>query len=108
MSSNRMTQPWAVRRLIYGILALIGAVLFGFGIADAAQIDQWTEAAERLLTPLLLTLTSGLAGVKANPGSDMKHPVPAEELPDTTPAQRPSTGNQLLDELRERIAQNRR
>lgn len=84
---TRVTQPYAIRRIFYGIIALIGAALFGFGVGDAAQIDQWTEAAERLVAPLLMIISSSLVGVKANPGSDLKEqpPAVAESATNTRP-----------------------
>lgn len=106
---DNITQPWAIRRIFYGLLALIGAGLLGFGIADAAQIDQWTESLDRILTPLLLVLGGGVAGVKANPGSDMKRPVEAEQVApvqaETTPA--PARTTPTLEQLRDTVASTR-
>lgn len=105
---GRLSEPWLIRRVFYAIIGLIGAVLFGFGIADADQIDQWSQAAERLAAPILMILTSGLAGVKANPGSDGK--TEKGQSPDTTPTTptpTPPSGNDLLTQMRETIAQNR-
>lgn len=118
---TRMTQPYAIRRIFYGIIALAGAALFGFGVGDAAQIDQWTEAAERLVAPLLMIITSSLAGVKANPGSDLKEPppvvvgsapapvpvLPPDPQPTPTPAPKTPAGNDLLAQMREQIKANR-
>lgn len=111
---NNFSQPYVIRRVFYAVVALIGAALFGFGVGDAAQIDQWTDAAEKLLAPLLVIVSSGLAGVKANPGSDVKlKPAPA---PDPAPAPTPvvpnapdylSGGNDLLAQMREQIKENR-
>lgn len=112
---TRVTQPYAIRRIFYGVIALIGAALFGFGVGDAAQIDQWTEAAERLVAPLLMIISSSLAGVKANPGSDLKEqpPVVAEPAPIITPVPQPvpapetPAGSDLLAQMREQIKANR-
>lgn len=113
--STRITQPYVLRRIFYGIIALIGAALFGFGVGDAAQIDQWTEAAERLVAPLLMIISSSLAGAKANPGSDLKPQSPAvvdaapvvAPAPQSNPAPETPAGNDLLVQMREQIKANR-
>lgn len=107
--NNRITQPYAIRKIFYGVIALIGALLIGFGIADAAQIDQWQEAAERFLAPLLMVISSTLASSKANAGSDQK---PAQTETKPAPAQQPAppaseAGNELLKQLRDQIKSNR-
>lgn len=110
-SESRTKQPWFIRRVFYIIIGLVGAALFAFGIADTAQIEEWTAAAERLAAPVLMVLTSVLAAPKANPGADKGA---SDDLADAAPAPSPKqpapqnpAGNDLLAQLRDRIAQNR-
>lgn len=103
MMTTRMTHPYVLRRLFYGVVALIGAVLFGLGVGDAAQIDQWTEVAERLVAPVLMILSSSVAGVKANAGSDTKPATSVDTDPPTPAPSTPAPGADLLATLRDRI-----
>lgn len=105
--NSRIRQPYAIRKIFYGAIALVGALLLGFGVGDASQIDQWTEAAERFLAPLLMILSSTLAATKANAGSDQKAvPQPVAPAAPTAPVY-PTPGEALLEELQKRINSTR-
>lgn len=110
-SESRLQQPWFIRRIFYLLIGTVGAILFGLGIADAAQIEEWTTAADRLAAPALMVLTAVIAGPKANPGSDEGHPRPEVVVTKTPAVSIPSPqevmGNTLLEQMRERIAQSR-
>lgn len=80
---QRLTQPWLVRRIIYvlaGIVGAVAAVFFGATADHLATIDRVLATA----TPIILALVSTLAAPKANPGSDMDgqpDPVVIETAP---------------------------
>lgn len=60
-------QPYFIRTIVYSIAGIIGAILFGLGIAQPEQVEQITAQ----VVPVILMLVSSMAAVKANPQSDM-------------------------------------
>lgn len=107
--TDHVKEPWFLRRVFYVIIGLIGALLFAFGVADAAQIEEWTAAAERLVAPVLMVLTSVLAAPKANPGADKgaSEKLDPTPVPQPIPSPAPETGTPVsLDKLRDLISQN--
>ena len=81
---QRLTQPWLVRRIIYilaGIVGAVAAVFFGATADHLATIDRVLATA----TPIILALVSTLAAPKANPGADAGEapdPVVIEQAPE--------------------------
>lgn len=81
---QRLTQPWLVRRIIYilaGVVGAVAAVFFGATADHLATIDRVLATA----TPIILALVSTLAAPKANPGADAGDapaPVVIEQAPE--------------------------
>ena len=88
---NRLRQPWLIRRIFYFIMAAVGIIAAIFFGASAEQITSVEGGLEPVLS-ILLSVVSGLAASRANPGSDMGA-IPA-------PAPAPAPEPQALD-LRE-------
>jgi hypothetical protein len=63
-------QPWQVRRLAYGVVAIVVAVLGWIGVLSDIQADQVTGQVDRWLPILLGVLAPALAATKTHAGSD--------------------------------------
>ena len=90
---NRLRQPWLIRRIFYFIMAAVGIIAAIFFGASAEQITSVEGGLEPVLS-ILLSVVSGLAASRANPGSDMG------AIPAPAPAPAPAPEPQALD-LRE-------
>lgn len=78
---NRLRQPWLIRRIFYFIMAAVGIIAAIFFGASAEQITSVEGGLEPVLS-ILLSVVSGLAASRANPGSDAgaaPAPAPAPE-----------------------------
>lgn len=94
--------PWFIRLGLYVVVAAVGLVLTVLGYTQPDQVDGWLDQVGRIAA-----LVGGLLAA-VNVTKDTKKPTPAEPEPAPMPTPAPSsTGNQLLDQLRDRIAQNR-
>lgn len=66
---DRLHQPWLIRRAIYIVAGIIGAVAAVFFGATADHLDM-IDRVLATATPIILALVSTLAAPKANPGAD--------------------------------------
>lgn len=63
-------QAWQVRRLAYGVVAIVVAVLGWIGVLSDIQADQVMGQVDRWLPILLGVLAPALAATKTHAGSD--------------------------------------
>lgn len=63
-------QPWQVRRIAYGLAAVIIGVLGWIGVISDIQADQIGDQLDKWLPILLGVLAPAIAAAKTHPGSD--------------------------------------
>lgn len=91
--------PWFIRIGIYIVVAVIGLALTIMGYVDPGQVDSWLGQVGNIAA----VVGGLLAAVNVN--KDVKKPEspPVQSAP---PAPATSSGDALLAQMRERIAQN--
>ncbi|MGP5269790.1 hypothetical protein ACTXK0_05185 [Corynebacterium variabile] len=72
MTTNikKKPQPYQVRRIAYGLAAVVVGVLGWVGVLSDIQADQVTGQIDKWLPILLGVLAPALAAAKTHPGSD--------------------------------------
>ncbi|WP_313007296.1 hypothetical protein [Corynebacterium variabile] len=70
MSIKKKPQAWQVRKIAYGLAAVIVGVLGWVGVLSDIQADQVTEQVDKWLPILLGVLAPALAATKTHQGSD--------------------------------------
>lgn len=70
MSIKKKPAAWQVRRIAYGLAAVIVGVLGWVGVLSDIQADQVTDQVDKWLPILLGVLAPALAATKTHPGSD--------------------------------------
>lgn len=70
MSIKKKPEAWQVRKIAYGLAAIIVGVLGWVGVLSDIQADQVTSQVDRWLPILLGVLAPALAATKTHPGSD--------------------------------------
>lgn len=70
MSIKKKPQAWQIRKIAYGLAAVIVGVLGWVGVLSDIQADQVTDQVDKWLPILLGVLAPALAATKTNEGSD--------------------------------------
>lgn len=70
MSIKKKPQAWQVRKIAYGLAAVVIGVLGWVGVLSDIQADQVTDQVDKWLPILLGVLAPALAATKTHPGSD--------------------------------------
>lgn len=70
MSIKKKPQAWQVRKIAYGLAAVIVGVLGWVGVLSDIQADQIGDQIDKWLPILLGVLAPALAATKTHPGSD--------------------------------------
>ena len=70
MSIKKKPQAWQVRKIAYGLAAVIVGVLGWVGVLSDIQADQVTDQVDKWLPILLGVIAPALAATKTHPGSD--------------------------------------
>lgn len=70
MSIKKKPAAWQVRKIAYGLVAVIVGVLGWVGVLSDIQADQVTSQVDRWLPILLGVLAPALAATKTHEGSD--------------------------------------
>lgn len=70
MSIKKKPQAWQVRKIAYGLAAVIVGVLGWVGVLSDIQADQVTDQVDQWLPILLGVLAPALAATKTHQGSD--------------------------------------
>ena len=70
MSIKKKPEAWQVRKIAYGLAAVVVGVLGWVGVLSDIQADQVTDQVDKWLPILLGVLAPALAATKTHPGSD--------------------------------------
>lgn len=70
MSIKKKPQAWQVRKIAYGLAAVVVGVLGWVGVLSDIQADQVTDQVDKWLPILLGVLAPALAATKTHQGSD--------------------------------------
>ena len=70
MSIKKKPEAWQVRKIAYGLAAVIVGVLGWVGVLSDIQADQIGDQIDKWLPILLGVLAPALAATKTHPGSD--------------------------------------
>ena len=70
MSIKKKPQAWQVRKIAYGLAAVIVGVLGWVGVLSDIKADQVLDQVDQWLPILLGVLAPALAATKTHPGSD--------------------------------------
>lgn len=70
MSIKKKPQAWQVRKIAYGLAAVVIGVLGWVGVLSDIQADQVADKVDQWLPILLGVIAPALAATKTNPGSD--------------------------------------
>ena len=70
MSIKKKPQAWQVRKIAYGLAAVVIGVLGWVGVLSDIQADQVTDQVDKWLPILLGVLAPALAATKTHQGSD--------------------------------------
>ncbi|WP_010120119.1 hypothetical protein [Corynebacterium nuruki] len=70
MSIKKKPAAWQVRKIAYGLAAVVIGVLGWVGVLSDIQADQVADKVDQWLPILLGVIAPALAATKTNPGSD--------------------------------------
>lgn len=77
---EKLMQPWVIRKLVYGIMALVCAIGAAVGVITQAQADQLYAHADELIN-LLSMVVLMVAASKTGAHSDLNRGADSGEAP---------------------------